>query len=554
MARRQTIENIVDVIEYNMAGELPNIFDAHRGNTKPDMILDDGTNQTLLHKVCECNSTLVVKEIFEAFEKEYGYLLKREDKLEYFNKLDAWVNKEDSNNNTAIKLAFQKDNLEIIEMLDHHKAIFDRNDANLFHDLIKYDCLKTLIYQRGRINYEQRNQRGQTLLSYAIKSDNRDHFAFYLIANGAKVNVIDYDGNTPQHLCIEEGNARIIRKIMRNPKIKTDIKNQNGLTAQEFGYKLDKDGYGRYNSQKELKQPSLQGGCFSLQGSFEINKSRSRVVTFVIVQFLFAGLFGAFGQPNYIRNYIEQLITWGTLQVFTILFIQLTSCTKAGYVRKNDSEKSITDDLRTCNIENFCFECLASKPFRSHHCDICKRCVYFYDHHCSFVNNCIGCFNHKYYIIFLFLLNIQIVLTITMSILILSGFVVDKDFLWIYDSKGYLNLTIYALVSLKILIILSLIVFVQLLPLQIKQSMVLSKGITSTEHNIIKNTQPEIKKVAQANGLSETLIGREDVSENDNLAVKISTSTNRKKSCCSNWHDMLCKNKKDVKSNSGKYC
>ncbi|KXJ23491.1 palmitoyltransferase ZDHHC16 [Exaiptasia diaphana] len=47
-----------------------------------------------------------------------------------------------------------------------------------------------------------------------------------------------------------------------------------------------------------------------------------------------------------------------------------------------------------------CRQCSQSKPERTHHCSICKRCVLKMDHHCPWINNCVGHFNHRYFILF----------------------------------------------------------------------------------------------------------------------------------------------------------
>ena len=56
--------------------------------------------------------------------------------------------------------------------------------------------------------------------------------------------------------------------------------------------------------------------------------------------------------------------------------------------------------------KRYCLICNAFKPERSKHCSICNTCVLNMDHHCPWVNNCIGFFIRKYFMQFIFYLEI----------------------------------------------------------------------------------------------------------------------------------------------------
>jgi len=65
--------------------------------------------------------------------------------------------------------------------------------------------------------------------------------------------------------------------------------------------------------------------------------------------------------------------------------------------------KSVTE-LRT-KWEQHCRRgCEEIKPARTHHCQVCNRCVFMMDHHCPWVNNCVGLENMRFFLLFIFYL------------------------------------------------------------------------------------------------------------------------------------------------------
>ena len=70
--------------------------------------------------------------------------------------------------------------------------------------------------------------------------------------------------------------------------------------------------------------------------------------------------------------------------------------------------------------KRYCLICNAFKPERSKHCSICNECVLNMDHHCPWVNNCIGFFNRKYFMQFIFYVELSFIYNFIFSFINLT--------------------------------------------------------------------------------------------------------------------------------------
>jgi len=80
-------------------------------------------------------------------------------------------------------------------------------------------------------------------------------------------------------------------------------------------------------------------------------------------------------------------------------------------------KEKLSLNLEKENLFSFCPFCKVKKTQLSKHCIICNSCVDGFDHHCYWVNNCIGKKNYTLFLLFLFLVLLNISLNIGISIL-----------------------------------------------------------------------------------------------------------------------------------------
>ena len=104
--------------------------------------------------------------------------------------------------------------------------------------------------------------------------------------------------------------------------------------------------------------------------------------------------------------------------ILSAIFYLMSSCMNPGYVRRslNMLELLQLSNDKNIDLENFCFYCKVIKSTRTFHCMICGKCVEKFDHHCVYINNCLGYRNHKYFIMFLWLIAIYFVTSTATSI------------------------------------------------------------------------------------------------------------------------------------------
>lgn len=88
------------------------------------------------------------------------------------------------------------------------------------------------------------------------------------------------------------------------------------------------------------------------------------------------------------------------------IFYTATCFQKPGYCQKRTVSENPVNALNYPNCEKCSViknQKSNLKPFRSHHCRVCKQCVTKFDHHCLVIMNCVGLKNHSIYVLMLFI-------------------------------------------------------------------------------------------------------------------------------------------------------
>ncbi len=96
----------------------------------------------------------------------------------------------------------------------------------------------------------------------------------------------------------------------------------------------------------------------------------------------------------------------------------MSNCMNPGYVMRSLNLLDLLQlgNDRNIDLENFCFYCKVIKSQKTFHCMICTKCVDKFDHHCIYINNCLGYRNHKYFLMFLYLITLYFLTSTSTSV------------------------------------------------------------------------------------------------------------------------------------------
>jgi len=94
-----------------------------------------------------------------------------------------------------------------------------------------------------------------------------------------------------------------------------------------------------------------------------------------------------------------------TLLLGVWLVIILTLMFKTAFMDPGFLPRAFVPPLQDPN-RKICQTCNIYRPLRSRHCRVCDLCVLKHDHHCPWIGACIGKRNYRYFLSFIFLVNV----------------------------------------------------------------------------------------------------------------------------------------------------
>jgi len=137
----------------------------------------------------------------------------------------------------------------------------------------------------------------------------------------------------------------------------------------------------------------------------------------------------------------------------------------------------------------FCDTCKLYRPPRAHHCRDCDCCILEFDHHCPWTGTCIGKRNYRYFLLFIFMVQVCCIYNFSFS-------VIEYALLFHDPSAPVINFHLNELIDVRryislVIAIYSLLAFCVMCSLSFLHIYLVSTGRTTYEH--LKNKYKEVK-------------------------------------------------------------
>ncbi|XP_076285654.1 uncharacterized protein LOC143211676 [Lasioglossum baleicum] len=177
-------------------------------------------------------STIILNEFYHEYNQDKMQTLKIE-----FNDKKILLRKEIERISSAGNFSELKREARI----DSYKAVmYEIKKQKLFEAIGRNNIgdVKELINHGVSIN--AKNNKGQTPLHYAAKSDKLEVVKYLIEEKGANVNVKDNNGQTPLHSAVDHGKLEVVRYLIEEKNANINVKDNNGQTPLHSAAKSDK--------------------------------------------------------------------------------------------------------------------------------------------------------------------------------------------------------------------------------------------------------------------------------------------------------------------------
>jgi palmitoyltransferase ZDHHC4 len=139
----------------------------------------------------------------------------------------------------------------------------------------------------------------------------------------------------------------------------------------------------------------------TLNGVWDAVRTNMRQVFFILLMAVSEYLYLPTAWP---RMSLSQRLSATVTVILPYLFLYLAAYSDPGYITPANHARHLAlypYDYSIFGPGNECRTCRITKPARSKHCSICKRCIAKLDHHCIFINGCVGYGNHHWFVLLL---------------------------------------------------------------------------------------------------------------------------------------------------------
>lgn len=228
---------------------------------------------------------------------------------------------------------------------------------------------------------------GNAPLHLAVQNKHETTVKF-LITLGAAINVVDKHGNSPLHISVKlESQSLRICKDLCIKGADRRAKNKAGITALEqatqFGDQLN-----NYSSFKSVLSSQWYMQCPFYKLPFMPVERNNRFEVLFLVLFIFIWLNNIVVIEPVLDVYYFMVSTTLCMVKLAMTFYMMTS-KNPGYVEK-DSELDWEEVMLKIPSKYLCLQCKVIRPPRSQHCNVCDKCVDRYDSHSFWTNSCVG--------------------------------------------------------------------------------------------------------------------------------------------------------------------